>query len=550
VTTADKAKPRTTSRAGRANLKPVRDGDERRPRPDGKPQIEVYSSPDGIRKVRGALLKGLLPDVYVSDGSPVHIEHVSGTVAQAIDDDSPLPVRASVLTGALLAFLLAQHADLRMIAANDGVKEWTPPTSVLSAVLASAEWPKVKVLNGIVGLPVIRRDGTLLQRAGYDEATGLYLSPKVDIGRIVEKPTAQQVQAARKFIVEHVLGDFEWSSNADRANYLGLLVTPFLRRYLRCLTPLGVISATMPGSGKSILAGLIGLLAGQKTLPWADDDHELRKAITSAFTVESGAVVFDNLDEGTVIKSPILANLLTNPVWSDRMLGSNRIGTWPNERLWLVTGNNLRVGGDIASRAVLVRLTPDAPHPEQRSGFSIPDLDTWIVQPKNQAAALRNLLVLILDWMSADAPKADKLPNMRQFTPWAQGIGGFLTHHQVDGFLTNIDELRASDEDDQKWSAFLAKWFERHQGKQMKAHQIFNDAALDEGYGTPIVDRWDSTFITSTRGARPKSAVQLGQWLTGHDQRFHGNLRLRGELDTHSKIKLWHVEEYKPDDNA
>jgi hypothetical protein len=33
--------------------------------------------------------------------------------------------------------------------------------------------------------------------------------------------------------------------------------------------------------------------------------------------------------------------------------------TFPNDRLWLATGNNLRTGGDMASRAVWVRLNPD-----------------------------------------------------------------------------------------------------------------------------------------------------------------------------------------------
>lgn len=533
----------TPSRPGRANLQAVPDDGRT---PDVKPVISVSSNPDAIRKLRNVLLTGQLPDIYVSDGAPVHIERVSGTIAQAVEDDSPLPVRASTLSGPLLAHLLAHHSEVRLSSAGGAVKEWTPTPVVLGAVLASAEWPGVKVLNGIVGLPVIRRDGTLLQKAGYDEATGVYLSPKVEIPCIDEKPTAEQVADARAFILDKVLADFEWGGKPDRANYLGLLVTPFLRRYLRCLTPLGIISATMPGSGKSILAGLIGLLAGQKTLPWADDDMELRKAITSAFTVESGTVIFDNLDEGTVIKSPILANLLTNPVWSDRILGSTRIGTWVNDRMWLATGNNLRVGGDIASRGILVRLSPRAPHPEQRSGFSIPNLDEWIVDPVNRAALLRHLLVLILDWINAGAQKDATLPNMRQFTPWAQGIGGFLHHHDVPGFLSNLDELRDADEEDQKWSAFLTKWLEKHDAKPMKALQIFESAAIVEAWGSPDVDPWDGAFITSSKGRRPGSAVQLGQWLAGHERRFHGNLCLVSELDTHSKVNYWHVEHYIP----
>lgn len=510
-----------------------------------RPQILVVSEAEAIRELRSALGEQTLPDVYVSDGRPVHIEKVSGTAAHLVDEDAPLPVRASPLTGSLLTFLLAQHAELTMLRPNGAAGEWAPPTKVTSAVLASAEWPGLKPLAGIIGMPVIRRDGSLLQEPGYDPASHLYLSPSVDVPAIADDPTPAQVEQSRTFVFDTLLRDFEWAGPADRANYIGLLVTPFLRRHLRCMTPLGIVSATMPGSGKSILAGLIGLLAGQKTLSWADDDRELEKVITSAFTIEAGVVVFDNLEEGTAINSPILANLLTNQTWSGRILGASRIGSWPNERLWLATGNNLRVGGDIASRSVLVRLSPRAPHPEERDGFRIPNLDEWLTNPANRAATIRHLLVLILDWTLVGSRRDTTLPNMRQFTPWARGVGGFLHHHGVKGFLTNLDELRATDDDDVRWAAFLSKWQSKFGAKPVRAAEVFEDATLDTAERVQF-DPWDGAFITSARGGRPRSVVQLGQWLKGHDGRFHGELRLRSAMDTHAKITLWWVEKYDP----
>ena len=96
-----------------------------------------------------------------------------------------------------------------------------------------------------------------------------------------------------------LLGDFEWEDTASLANYVALMVTPFLRRPLRALVPLAIVSASAPASGKSLLSALIGLLVGQQTVPWpADNDTELEKLITSTFTVESGAVIFDNLARG------------------------------------------------------------------------------------------------------------------------------------------------------------------------------------------------------------------------------------------------------------
>ena len=66
---------------------------------------------------------------------------------------------------------------------------------------------------------------------------------------------------SRSFLLERFLRDFPWRSAADRANYLAILVSPIIGPYTRSPSPFGVIDATMPGSGKTILAGCVGLLA-------------------------------------------------------------------------------------------------------------------------------------------------------------------------------------------------------------------------------------------------------------------------------------------------
>jgi hypothetical protein len=72
----------------------------------------------------------------------------------------------------------------------------TPPPNVLTAALARKEWPKLRPLFGIVGAPVLRPDGSLLQDPGYDPATGLYLASKVPLERVPGKPAPGQVKAA------------------------------------------------------------------------------------------------------------------------------------------------------------------------------------------------------------------------------------------------------------------------------------------------------------------------------------------------------------------
>lgn len=513
------------------------------------PHIQVGTGPETIRAVRSAIEAGDLPEVYVTDGRLVHLSRVSGTAArEAGDDNQPLPMQPCPIDSARLAGLLAEETYTYRVktasrAASAGEtyeEEVTPPRDALGAVLAQRHWPSVPPLRGIVGAPVLRPDGTLLQDAGYDRKTGLYLAKKVTLDRIPEEPTPEEVKASLSFLLNRFLGDFPWSGEADKANYLGLMVTPILRLYLRnVLTPFGLVSATMPGSGKTILTEILGSLYGQHVLTWTHNDDELRKTITSVLAEAVGTVLFDNLAEGANIDSPVLARLITGGTWSDRRLGSNATATYVNDRLWLATGNNLALGGDMATRSVLVFLDPNMPNPEERTGFAIPQLDRWIHVPANQAKVLRALLLLAVDWTRAGAPRATGAA-MRQFTPWAEAIGGFLGHHGVAGFLGNASTVRAIDEEDGQWIAFLAKWREKYgAGTWMTANELCSDTQPQWGR-----DPWDGLFPLDSRG-KPLMAKSLGKRLSGQVGRFHGQYVIRKDFDTHRKISTFRVEQHQ-----
>jgi hypothetical protein len=359
--------------------------------------------------------------------------------------------------------------------------------------------------------------------------------------------TTEQVAAARTFVLDRLLRDFPWATPADRANYIALLVTPILRHYLRSLTPFGLIDATMPASGKTMLTAGVGMLYGQRVLAWTYSDEELRKTITAVLAEAIGCVVFDNLAEGSVIDSAVLAQLVTSPVWSDRLLGASRNVATPNDRLWLATGNNLQVGGDMASRTVRVRLDPNMPRPEERdqSRFGIPHLDQWITKPANQRIVLGHLLVLVLDWIRAGAPK-DTHQSMRQFTSWAQALGGLLRHHKVPGFLANSADLRGIDEDERRWTAFLATWHDRHGSKAVTAADLRRDGEPDQ-FGAET-DRWDGTFITTDTGRIP-NAFALGRLLSGQAGRWRGSYVLRTSLnDRRDRNWFWVETAANPED--
>ncbi len=513
---------------------------------DGRPEVRVDGDPDAIRTLTALLDQRGVPDTYVRDGDLIVVEPVSGTAPAAGDDNAPLPLAASPITPSRLAALLAEHVNvIEPRAAGKGGHAdvpVTPSRTVLSAVLSHRHWPGLPALRGLISAPVLRPDGTLLQDPGYDPATGYYLTTRMRMDRVPDQPTTGQVDAAVGFLLDRFLADFPWRSDADRANYLALLVTPLLRPYTRALVPFGIVDATMPGSGKTILTSCIGLLVGQRVLTWPDADDELRKAITTVLADQVGAVVFDNLVEGHVINSAVLARLITERTWTDRRLGSNTAATFTNDRVWLATGNNLRTGGDMASRSVWVRLDPDCPRPEARTGFSIPNLDTWILDPDNQATVLHHLLVLIVDWCRHGAPTATDVPQMRQFTKWAQHLGGFLTHIGIPDFLANHNEAAELDDDANEWAQFLHTWRHIFADRQVTARDLCAYAEPEPGRPDP----WAGTF-PSTRAGRPLNAKSLGRLLTGQAGRWRGDIVLRSATDSHTKVKTYWVETENPE---
>jgi hypothetical protein len=178
------------------------------------------------------------------------------------------------------------------------------------------------------------------------------------------------------------------------------------------------------------------------------------------------------------------------------------------------------------------------PRPEERTGFQIPDLDQWILAPANQRLVLWHLLALVADWTRCGAPRRRGL-TMRQFTPWAEAVGGFLAHHGIGGFLANVETVRDIDEEEATWTAFFAQWRKIHGDRWLTSNELRLSADIPPGE----TDTWDGSFVTDARGKFP-APKSLGKLLTGQINRYRGPYVQRSDQDRHSKVPTWRVEEW------
>ncbi|MEU5852499.1 hypothetical protein [Saccharopolyspora shandongensis] len=496
----------------------------------GYPRLNIDEPGKALRAIQKAMADQVIPNLYRRGGAVTWIKTDDGDAA--IGPVGPSELRSYV----------AEYVDVWTSDGSDGPPKSTlPPADVCSAIISRKDHD-LPQLESVVTTPVLRPDGTLLQTPGYDEETGLYYHPRhPNLPHIADAPDAATVARAKDFLLNKLLVDFPWEARSDLAQYIGLMATPIVRTMIPSATPLGAITARDQGSGKSLLLEIISSMFSHSDMQWVSSEEEQRKAITAQLTEAAEPVVgIDNVPNGAAIGSHVLATLFTKSTWRDRVLGATKTVTVPNDKLWLVTGNNLQVTDDQASRTVWVRIDPKMPNPSGRTGFIVERevtggryLGDWLhgteTESGNGWRVLAALLTLVQAWAAAEFPTADI--RHRGYTRWASHIGGLLDFHGIHGFLENMDEqMTATDETAETFGPFYAQWWEVFGPKPMLARELVEADAMTETY--PVDDE----------GMRlnPK---KLAAQLKALEGRYFGGLVARKTTgDTRRGIAKWRLE--------
>lgn len=487
-----------------------------------RPTLDITNEAEAIEGILAVMAAEQLPGLYKRSSGPCWV----------YEDDQGNPLVKQLGTDNLRAYL-AEHVLTYSVVPDpltQGIKEVRelvmPKTC--GTILGRRDWPLLQ-LRGIVTAPVVRQDGTIVQAPGYDRVTGLYMHPRVPLRRLHPEVTEESVERAKKVVLGQMLADFPFVNDSDRAQYLGALLSPIIRHYVPGPTPLLVITGTSQGSGKTLLMDAFGYIYGLAVTQWPENDAELRKAVTAKlWDCGDPVIAMDNLPNGHVIKSPILSSLATSATWSDRLLGSTSSVTIPNDRLWVLTGNNLSTGGDNARRTLWVRLDPNCPNPDQRDDFIVGDLRQWLEQ--NASTVVAALVTMVRGWLAAGAKTMNT--RMGDYSRWASTVAGILDYLDVPGWLANRDDAATGmDEEAQEWAAFLTAW---HNTPELSSRTVTTKelVALKE-----VVPRLHNGDLPSTK--------QLGHWLKARQGRYFEDLKISLVYDSHRKQNLWRVEKYE-----
>jgi hypothetical protein len=416
------------------------------------------------------------------------------------------------------------------------VRQPTCPSGVASLVLARPS-PPIPALRRIVEAPVLDRHGSVVDEPGYHADAQLFYMPADDlkVPYVNPRPLKRDRDRALKLVLNELFVDFPFRTEADRTQAVLLFLEPFVRDMIPGLTPLWVVEAPTPGTGKSLLVdcalhAATGLASVPIMTPEGMDGQEWRKQITTHMLSGVPALKLDNV---TDLSSTVLSGALTTPEWHDRILGVNREINIPIRLTWTATGNNISMSKEMVRRTVMIYLDPDSEFPEERTAFRNV-LPRYIYE--NRAEFIWAALTLARWWAKDDPRHRPRkgTPQFGSFVEWRRVMGGIATALGLPGFLGNqLEKRERADSGTSAVAEVLERWYVSKGGKEIVLNEL--PLTVTEPLG------WDR--------ADPAYNKRLGNLARELVDGIYGGYRLRyardpatNEIKQKHKTKMYFVE--------
>ena len=352
----------------------------------------------------------------------------------------------------LLARALGLAADWERANKDGELIRTDPPKDVVEQIFAmSGEWP-FPPLAGVIGTPTLRPDGSLLTKAGYDEATGLVLLSPPRMPPIPDKPT--KLQAVESLILlNNLLNEFPFADEASRSVALSMMLTVVLRGALPPAVPMHLVSAPQPGTGKSFLLDTAAAIATGERCPviaFAPDPTETEKRLIGAAIAGFPIIAIDNVND--ILTGDFLAQVTERPILQVRPLGGSAIARITNTFTVFANGNNIASTADMVRRTLQASLDSDLENPEERV-FEGDPVGTVLADRGKYVAAC---LIIARSYLCAGSPnKCRKLPS---FFAWSDLVRSALVWLGKPDPVSSMSTARAEDPTREARAALFAAW--------------------------------------------------------------------------------------------
>jgi hypothetical protein len=508
-----------------------------RPRPDerGRPVIVVMGGklPEIVDKAEKALLNDRGSQIYQRENLMVRMVRARDV---QLHDGIKRPQGALILIMIEPAYMIErftraasfQKFDTRL----NEYAEIDCTERIACTYLARKGFWKLPVLRAVIEAPTLRPDGSILQAPGYDAATQIFFDAGgIEFAPVLENPTIDDARAALREL-RTLLSGFPFVEECDRSVAHAAILTSLIRRSVRT-APLFAFRAPKMGSGKSLLADCVALIATGRpvpAMPQGKDEDEDRKRMLALLLEGDACCCIDNIERP--LSSSSLCSILTQVTWKDRILGRTGTATVPTCVTWLATGNNLVISGDLSTRSLVCDLDAKTEHPEERE-FSI-NLYDYI--PEQRAKLVPAALTVLRAYHLAGRPK-QKIKVFGRFEGWSNWVRSALVWCGEADPCETRKRIEMIDPVRRLIQAVLMQWHELFgTGAKTAAEVIEASRDFPSANKTFHEVLCDALNVNDTK----LNPLRLGNWLDKHERRPEGGLKIE-RAGERQGVCLWKV---------
>ena len=395
------------------------------------------------------------------------------------------------------------------------------PGDFADAYLERAGLWKLPVLTAVTTAPGLRPNGTLIERPGFDPATGVYYDPRgLQFPAVPVAPDRAAALAALDRI-EGLIGSFDFIDEVSRSVALSAILTPLLRRAMSA-APMHGITAPVAGSGKSKIVDIAAILTTGHPAPvtaLGQRDEETEKRLGAVLLAGDPIIAIDNAERA--VGGEFLCQAVTQPLIATRILGTSSRLISGNTACWFATGNNLKFAGDMVRRSLMCRLDPGCERPELRE-FETPD--PCVTALADRPVFVTAALTIARAFLVAGCPHT--IAPLGSFEDWSKWVRDPLIWL---GRPDPVDAMAEARRDDPQLAALVAVLEQWHQviGAAPCTGRELADRAAQQVDGGWLHGEFRQALLSVAASTRDTiSPVRLGRWLGQVKGRTVGGKRI------------------------
>jgi hypothetical protein len=253
-------------------------------------------------------------------------------------------------------------------------------------------------------------------------------------------------------LLDELLIEFPFVEAKDLSVALSMILAPTLRAAFE-VSPMHLVVAPRPGTGKSYLADVASMIAtGDRcaVTAAAPNTEETEKRLVGAALSGSPIIALDNCRD--LLEGEFLCQVTERPLLKLRALGKSDQHRIPNVFSFFANGNNARVADDMVRRTVRCALDANCESPEKRNFKSSPLTTIAAARGKYVAACLTIVRAYIV------AGRPNKLPPLPSYEGWSSTVREPLVWLGRADPVETMQELRNEDPKGAERYAVFSAW--------------------------------------------------------------------------------------------